>query len=303
MPILKLIRYQNLILLALTQLLIHYALFRPFGVDLMLSDFGLVLLMLSTLCIAAAGNIINDINDVETDRINKPEKVIVGTSISESRAYNLFMALNVIGIGLGFYVSMKIGKNEFFAIFVITSLLLYLYATTIKPILIVSSLVVSALVALSIMLVPIFDLLPLMVPQNREAQLTFFRIAVDYAAFAFILNFVREIIKDIEDIDGDHKAQMQTLPIVLGRERAKNVAFILSLLPIVAVIYYLVTYLYQHQVLIGYFLIAVIAPLIYASTKLFSAKTKRQFHHISSIYKLAMLTGILSMLLYPLVLN
>lgn len=303
MSLLKLIRYQNLLLIILVQYLIHYALFVPFEVDVMLNDLGIALLSLATICIAAAGNIINDINDVENDLINKPHKVIIDKSISESKAYNWFFLFNVIGIGLGFYLSLMIGKNEFFAIFVLTSLLLYLYATTLKQYAVLGNLVISSLVALSILLAPIYDLLPAMMPQNRDAQLTFFKIVVDYAVFAFIINFIREIIKDIEDVDGDHKVGMQTLPIILGRERSRNVAFGLSLVPIWAVIYYLMTYLYQHQILIGYFLLFVIAPLVFASIKLFNAKSKKEFHRLSTVYKLVMLTGLLSIAIYPFVLK
>ena len=87
-------------MIALAQVLIKYALLVPFGVQLALNDFGFSLLVLSTLCIAAAGNIINDIYDVETDLVNKPKKVIVGKSISEKQANNLFIILNVISLEL-----------------------------------------------------------------------------------------------------------------------------------------------------------------------------------------------------------
>ena len=84
--ILKLIRWKNLILIALVQLLIKYALFEPFGVSITLNSVGISVLILATLCLAAAGNIINDIYDVETDLVNKPDRVIVGKSISEKTA-------------------------------------------------------------------------------------------------------------------------------------------------------------------------------------------------------------------------
>ena len=303
MALLHLIRYKNLLLIIIVQLLIHYALFLPFEVDAVLNNFGISLLVLATICIAAAGNIINDINDVETDLINKPNKVIVGKSITENKAYTWFILFNIIGIAIGFYLSLRVGKNQFFAIFVITSLLLYLYATTLKHYAIIGNLLVSGLVALSILVVPIFDLLPVMTVENQQAQLTFFKIVVDYALFALVINFVREVVKDIEDVDGDHKAGMQTLPILLGRDRAKHIAFFLSLLPIAGVIYYLSNYLYQQQILVAYFLVFVIAPLIYCSIKLFSAKRKEAFRRISLFYKIIMLMGLLSILLYPFVLR
>jgi 4-hydroxybenzoate polyprenyltransferase len=294
--ILNLIRWKNLLMIALVQVLIKYALLVPFGVMTALNGFGLSLLVLATLCIASAGNIINDIYDVETDMVNKPDKVIVGKTISEKQANNLFIAFNVIGVGLGFYVSHLLGKNGFFAVFVIISALLYVYASYLKQILLVGNIVVSILVALSIIIVGLFELSPVITPENQTVQLTYFKIILDYAIFAFLINLVRELAKDIEDIDGDHKAGMNTLPIAIGRDRATKVLFAMSLIPLFAVVYYLVTFLYKQPIAIGYFLVFIVAPLIYSVIKSFNAETKKEIHHISSILKLVMLFGMLSLL-------
>ncbi len=299
--ILNLIRWKNLLMIALVQYLVKYALFQPFGVSMSLSHFEFFLLILATICIAAAGNIINDIYDVETDFINKPKQVIVGAAISEKTAYNLFIAFNVLGVGIGFFVSNSIGKNELFSIFVIISILLYLYASFLKQTFLIGNIIVSALVAFSIIIVGIFELIPAMTTQNQNIQLTFFKIILDYAFFAFILNFLREIAKDIEDIDGDFKTGMHTLPIVIGRERTSKILFSLSLIPLLLIIYYINTSLYKQPISVGYFLIFLVGPLIYISIKLFSAKTKKDFHSISNLFKLVMLFGMLSLLLYPII--
>jgi 4-hydroxybenzoate polyprenyltransferase len=289
-------------MIALVQLLIKYALFEPFGVDITLNWFGFLLLITATLCIAAAGNIINDIYDIETDTVNRPDKVIVGKHISEKTANTLFIVFNVIGVGIGFYLSHLVGRNGLFALFVIISALLYVYSSYLKQMILVGNIVVSIIVALSIIIVGLFELLPVITEQNKDTQLTFFRILLDYAAFAFMINLIRELVKDIEDVDGDHKVGMNTLPIAIGRERATKITFVLSMLPIAAVAYYMVTYLYKQQVAIGYFLILVIAPLIYVTIKLFSAETKSQYRHISTILKLVMFFGMLSLILYKFIL-
>jgi len=299
---LNLIRWKNLLMIALVQYLIKYALLIPFGIDITLNWFGFLLLVVSTVCIASAGYIINDIFDIETDMVNKPEKVIVGKLISEKTAYNLFIIFNVIGVAVGFYLSNLVGKNGFFALFVIISALLYIYASYLKQMLLIGNIVISILVALSIIIVGLFELLPAITAQNQETQLTFFKIVFDYAVFAFIINFIREIAKDIEDIDGDHKAEMNTLPIAIGRERATKVLFVLSFIPLLAVTYYVFTYLYKQQFVVGYFLLFIIAPLIYVSIKLFSAETKKELHFISNILKIVMLFGMLSLLLYKYIL-
>ncbi len=157
--------------------------------------------------------------------------------------------------------------------------------------------------SLSILLVGIFELLPAITETNRAAQITFFEIILDYAIFAFMINFVRELVKDIEDVDGDHKGGMQTLPIVFGRERANKIVFALSLIPLIAVTYYVVANLFKQIEIVGYFLVFVIAPLIYISIKLFSAEQKSDYKHISLMLKVVMLTGILSLVLYKFILQ
>ena len=290
-------------MIAFVQLLIKYALFKPFNVDITLNWFGFLLLILSTLCIAAAGNIINDIQDVDTDIVNRPEKVIIGKKVTEKTAYNLFIILNVIGVGLGFYLSNLVGRSGFFAIFVIISALLYIYATYLKQTLLVGNIVISVLVAMSVLIVGLFELLPVVTAQNQATQLTFFKILLDYALFAFIINLVREVAKDIEDIDGDYKAGMNTLPIAIGRERATKVLFALTLLPLFGVVYYMLTYLYKQQIAVGYFLLFLVAPLLYITIKSFSAKTKKDVRHISTILKIVMFLGMLSLLLYVFILK
>ncbi len=290
-------------MIIIAQVLIKYALLEPFDVLTTLNTFGFSILLIATLCIAAAGNIINDIYDVETDSINKPNKVIIGKYVSENVAYNLFFALNIIGIILGFYLSNTVGKSSFFAIFVIISMTLYVYASYLKGTVLFGNIIISFLVAMSIIIVGIFDLLPAIIPQNRETQLTFLDIIFDYAIFAFLVNLVRELIKDIQDIDGDYKSGMNTLPIVIGRERSNKIAFAVSMIPTGAVIYFIVTYLYKQPIAIGFFLLFVIAPLIYATIKIFGASNNFHYKHISLVYKLVMFFGILSLLLYPFIIK
>lgn len=290
-------------MIIIAQVLIKYALFEHFNTLTALDTLHFIVLVTATVCIAAAGNIINDIYDIVTDNINKPNRVIIGKHISEQTAYYLFFTLNIIGVVLGFYLSHHVGKSPFFPIFVIISIALYIYASYLKGTILFGNIIISVLVALSILIVGIFDLLPVLYPENRTTQLVFFKIVIDYAIFAFLINLIREMIKDIQDVDGDYKAGMNTLPIVLGRERANKITFAISMIPIGAVIYFIVTYLYHYQLAIIYFLIGIIAPLIYATIKIFAAKHSKDYLQISTIYKLVMFTGILSLLLYPFIID
>ncbi|MFH4966318.1 geranylgeranylglycerol-phosphate geranylgeranyltransferase [Gaetbulibacter sp. M235] len=299
---LNLIRWKNLLMIALVQILIKYGLLLPFGISTSLNVLEFSLLVFSTLCIAAGGNIINDIYDIDTDVINKPDKIVIGKLISEKTAYNLFIILNVLGVGLGFFVSYAVGKSELFSIFVVVSALLYVYASYLKQMFLIGNIIISALVALSIIIVGIFELIPAITTQNQGIQLAFFRILLDYALFAFIINLIREITKDIEDFDGDYKSGMHTLPIVIGKEKASKVLFLLSFIPLGTVIYYVNSNLYKQPIAVIYFLIFIIAPLIYLSILIFNAKTKKDFHVISNLLKLVMLFGMLSILLYKIIL-
>lgn len=303
----KLIRWQNLMMIALVQILIRYALLLPFyeshGVINALTPLAFTLLVIATLCIAAGGCVINDIYDIEADKINKSHKVIVGNSISEKTALIIFIVLNVIGVGIGYYLSNGIDKSGYFVLFFIASALLYLYSSYLKQVLLVGNLVISFIVALSILLVGIFELLPAINDNNRPVQIFFVKLILDYAIFAFMINFIREIVKDIEDIDGDYKVGMQTLPKMLGRDRSTKIVFVLSLIPLFTVVYYVINNLFKQQLLVGYFLIFVIAPLIYITIKLFSAEHKSHYTHLSLVLKLVMLTGMLSMAFYPYILK
>lgn len=291
-------------MLALVQCLIKFALFIPeFGIETTLNWYGFALLVLATLCIAAAGYIINDIYDVEADTINKPEKLIIDRHISNKTAFNWYLFLNVAGVVLGYVMANTVEKSSFFMLFIIISALLYVYASYLKYTLLLGNIVVALLVSTSLLIVGLFELLPVLTTENRNTQLTVFKILLDYAIFAFLLNLIRELVKSIEDIDGDYKAGARSLPIVIGRERATRVVFLLSLLPVAAVIYYMLTYLYKQPIAMVYFLVTVLAPSIYGSIQLFSAERKAQFSNLSKLYKLIMLFGMLSLLLYKFILT
>ena len=301
--ILNLIRWKNLLLIALVQVLVKYALFESYNIQLTLNTLQFTLLVLATILIAAAGNIINDIYDIETDLVNKPEKVIINKTLSEKTALNLFIALNLLGVGLGFYLSNVIGRSGFAVIFVLISALLYIYASYLKQTFLLGNILVSALVGLSILIVPVFDLIPSLTSFNRELYLDIFKIAFTYAIFAFMINLLREIIKDIEDVNGDYKAQMKTLPILIGRERTTMVVFALSFIPLLAVVNYIVSQLYNNMLAVIYFLIFVVGPMLYFTIKVFSAEQKKDYQHLSNVLKVIMLFGVLSLLLYPFVIN
>jgi len=299
---LKLIRYPNLILIILTQIFIKYFLFERFGIATTLSNFQFILLCIATLSIAAAGNVINDIYDVETDTINNPRKVIIGNKISEKTGYNFYIAFSIIGVGIGFYLSNLISRPGFSAIFIIISALLYLYATYLKNIIIAGNLLISSLVSMVILILGLYDLLPAITPGNRATQAVIFSILLDYAFFAFLINWLREMVKDQQDVKGDFNTGRNSLPIALGKERANKVIAAISLIPICLIIYYMYEYLYENSYAVCYALFLIVGPLLYFISKLLSAKTEKQYAHLSNTLKLIMMFGLLSIALYQFIL-
>lgn len=266
-----------------------------------MNNFQFALLVIATLCIAAAGNVINDIYDIEIDKINKPEKLIVGRKVSETAANRIFLILNILGVGIGFYLANTLGKPGMASIFIICSALLYLYASYLKGILLIGNILVSVLVALSILIVGVFDIIPAINTDQMNMQLKAMKILLHYAFFAFMINLIREIVKDIEDINGDKNGGMNTLPIAIGRKRAAFVVFCLGVLMVFSVVGYMYVVLYNTQYIILYFLFLVVGPLLYFCIKAWSAESKKEFAFLSFFLKIIMFTGICSILLYPMV--
>ncbi|WDO11799.1 geranylgeranylglycerol-phosphate geranylgeranyltransferase [Flavobacterium sp. WW92] len=296
MSFLKLIRYQNLILLALMQLVFRYGFLESQSIPLALNDWQFALLVFSTVCIAAGGYLINNIFDRGTDEINKPQDVVIGKQISESMGCNIYIALNVVGVGIGFYLANAIHKSNFAAVFIIIAATLYVYANGVKQTLLIGNIIIALLLSLSILIIGIFDLLPMIVPENQANMGVIFGILIDYAVFAFIINFIREIVKDLEDVNGDYNQGMNTLPIVLGVARTAKVVLGLSFIPLGLIIYYINEHLFSNNLYYasGYGFVFILAPLIYFTVKMFGAKNQKDFHHLSKVLKLVIFFGILS---------
>lgn len=298
MKYLQLVRYPNLLLIALSQILIRFGLYTPYHAESALSDFQFALLILATLTIAASGNIINDIFDTEIDQINKPNKRLIGSKITEKTAYRLFFSFTIIGVGIGFYLANVIHHPGYVSFFIVISLLLYLYASSLKSYLIINNLLIAILVAMSLLIVPIFDLLPAISHHNQMLQMETFVLILPFALFAFWTNWIREIIKDLLDINGDKKGNINSLPILIGRSRTIKIIFLLSAILVAGIIFYMYEHLYNKKWLMLYFLVAVLGPLLYFCIKTFDAKSVKRYRLLSNLLKIIMLTGVLAMALY-----
>ncbi len=296
MKFLQLIRYKNLLLVALMQLIFRLGYLEQIKIPLSLFYWQYTLLILATVLIAAGGYVINDIFDQETDAINKPNKTIVGNYLSEAKAYNLYAALTIAGVGCGFILANSVAHPNFAIIFVLIATLLYFYASTLKQIALIGNIMASALVAFSVIIIGVFDIFPNTFEINRPQMSVAFAILMDYAKFAFIINLVREIIKDIQDVKGDKEQGMKTLPIAIGIKKTNKIAFVLLLIPTLYLFYYLNNYLFANNLFYGilYMFVFVIAPMILGLVRLWNTKETNDYSQISTLLKWIMFFGIIS---------
>ena len=244
-----------------------------------LSDVPFLLLVFSTLCIAAAGYIINDYYDIKIDTINKPKRVVVGKQVNRRQAMLAHLILSGVGILTGFSLSIPVGLINFGA-----ALLLWGYSAHLKQTFLIGNFIIALLSASMVLIVAVFDQV-----DNKAVWA--------YAAFIFLISIVREIIKDMEDVKGDAAFDCRTLPIVVGIPGSKwflyffILAFAITLLS--GVIYRV------HEIYFTtYILVLVILPMAYLTYRIYKADRKKDFTRLSRLVKWIMLAGMLSMVLF-----
>lgn len=307
-PFLKLIRWPNLVFIALTQALFNYAvvtpLFHQVGLMPNLGNITFSVLCLASMLIAAAGYIINDYFDFNIDLINKPDKMVIGKKISRRQAITWHFILSAIGVVLSFIASYKL-RDRFFAIG-ITNLfcvaVLWFYSTTYKRRILIGNILISLLTAWSVLVIYLAES-PQWWQTSYHGQTVYafrliklFKVAAMYGGFAFIISLIREVIKDMEDVEGDRREGCRTMPIVWGIPVAKTFSAVWIAVLIGAL---LVTQFYVVQLgwwlFAGYILIAVTLPLLFILKKLYEAQATMDYSKLSKWIKMLMLTGILSM--------
>lgn len=268
----RLARFWNLVILGLAQYCTAYFLIGAHTVV----DWRLLLLAVSTMMIAAAGYMINDYYDIKIDLINKPERVVIGKRISRRYALFFHTALSISGIGIGLLLSWQIAVINFFSAF-----LLWLYSNNLKRQPFIGNFSIGLLTALSILVVNL-----LYPPFNTHILI--------YALFAMAMTLVREIIKDMEDWKGDNTFGCRTLPIIWGIRKTKILLYIL--LGLFAILVLVINQIYV-GLPIYYFIFFLFIPMGYLLIRLIRADTIRDFARLSSLCKLILVLGIVSMAL------
>jgi len=259
---------------------------------LFLTPFEFGLLVISGILIAAGGYVINDIQDRAIDRINKPKKMVVWSQISEEAAYNFYMALTFSGVIIGFYLTYIRQIPLIGIINLICAGFLYFYSTSYKCIPILGNIIVSALTSFVIWMV----ILPEPFAVKDPIIIT---LAVAYVSFSFIISMVREMIKDLEDVEGDKQCGCNTLPVSFGNKVSKVSIILLTITLISTLIWIQITSKqWETPLPFFYIILAIQIPLVYLIYNLWKSSNTIMFARCSSIAKFIMFTGSISILVF-----
>ena len=216
------------------------------------------------------------------------------------------MALHFIfsgfGVIMGFYLARKVGMWNLGLINLFCASALWFYSTHFKRNYLIGNLLISLLSALVLIIVALYDILPVS-EQNAINAIDVFKIICMYAAFAFITTLIREIVKDLEDLDGDQQMGYETYAIISGKKKAKNIVQVLSLFTILGIAWILNSQFQADLYSFLYVLFFVEVPFLYFVWKLKKAKNSSDFYSLSSLMKIIMLLGTISMLVFALLMN
>ncbi len=303
---LKLIRWPNLFFIAFTQTLFFYCVW-PFvfrvkdvGTAQSLSNVNFWLLVIASVFIAAGGYIINDYFDLNIDIINKPSKLIIEKHIKRRWAILFHLFFSFAGFILSCYVGYKI-RNIYIPFFNLISIaLLWFYSTTFKKKLLIGNVIISLLTAWVILVITVSEYrfrTGFSIDQFTIPRLI--KLSILYGGFAFVISLIREVIKDMEDMQGDAAYHCRTMPIVWGIPVAKvfTAVWLIVLISAIAILQFYVLQL-GWWISVLYSSILIILPLIWILKKLYSAQVSSDYHKLSTAVKVVMFTGILSMFFF-----
>jgi len=290
----------------------RYFVLRPLvavnGFELQLSTWQFTLLVLSTMLIAAGGNIINDYFDQAIDKVNKGTRRIVGVHITEKAAMTIYQVTNVLGLAMVLYLAYSLGNWRLSIVSFFASASLWFYSVQFKKDLIIGNLLIAFLTGLIPLLVGIYEI-PLLIETYGQEVVEFFNaqkpgedpslyfkwmfyFLAGYSGFAFLLNLVREIQKDMADVEGDTHEGAKTLPIVFGLNASKWITNALTVLTIALLI------VVQQEVVddmysLIYMMVAINLPLLVSMWLTHRSFEPAGFLKASKVTKLTMFCGLL----------
>ncbi|MBK8520950.1 MAG: geranylgeranylglycerol-phosphate geranylgeranyltransferase [Chitinophagaceae bacterium] len=306
---LRLVRLTNLVMIAVTQVLFYFTIVEPFYSNnhdayIPFSIKHFLLLILSSILIAAAGNIINDYFDRNIDEINKPEKKIIDKLIKRRWAIIMHIVFSFVAILIGFYIDSQTPVFWLGISNTVCVMLLFGYSISLKKKLLVGNILISMLTAWVILVCFVCYYRSFSCSYcdaaTWQGQLNrFIRISFLYAGFAFVISLIREVVKDMEDMEGDKRYGCKTIPISWGIPASK-VFVAVWLVVLIGMISIVQIYVLQ----LGWYwsavfaVLLIIAPLLWILRKLYQAQVPKDYHRLSTVIKLVMLAGLVSMIFF-----
>lgn len=269
-----LVRIENGLIAILTIFVFQILTFNSISIN-----FNDVILLLIVLLSLSAGNIINDIEDLDIDRLNnRIRRPLVSGEISLNTGERLYQALLLCILFFSFFLPL-----EAQILVILNNILLYLYSVKFKGTVLVGNISVAYLSSSIFLLCAFFynDFSAVLLP----------------AIFAFFIHLIRELVKDLEDIEGDQDQALRTFPIVFGYNRSKELIFFLSILLSISVF----TLNFFKEALFNYNIsmcFLIVLPLFVIYTKFVSKENKNNFSSASKYYKLLMLIGLIIILVF-----
>lgn len=303
MAFLRLIRIGNLFFVALFQLILRYCVVLPVlersGVEPMLTTTNFIILIIATVTLTASGNVINDYFDVKADRINHPESVVVDKHIERRTVVLIHVILTLLGVLCGLYISFVFRKETYAFLFVAIPAILWFYSTHFKKQMLIGNLIVALLVAVTACLVASVEFAAIVSNTgesiiNTPACEQAWSYTMGIAFFAFVTNLSREIVKDMEDVEGDVQCGCHTLPADMGIKYSKYIVIAIEIVMLIALwaSYALFDIFSTIPLTKYYFAIALSIPTIIICIKLACSSTRKQFHTINLMCKFVMLAGV-----------
>ena len=250
----------------------------------------LVFLILPAVLTAAAGYVVNDIYDVRVDQINKPEKVLVGQYISRRNAWLVYVALTLCSLIVSYLFS-----DQYAVINLSLTLLLFLYSLKLKGTPLIGNLVIALCSSAVIAMCMLYD---------REGNkiihfdtLAAFYNYVSYIIFSFFISLIREIVKDMQDIEGDTSAGLKTYPILVGLKGAKILVYVVTAMEIVFCGLYTAFVFFAADMLVSPVIMGLITlSLFYFINRLARAKQSHEFGRSSVLLKVIMFAGVINLI-------
>ena len=226
---------------------------------------------------ASARNVINDYFDINIDKVNRPNRVLPKGELTLNEALGFYVFLSFVSLFLSIFISLIALLEVFLA-----SILLFLYSYKIKKIPLLGNFVVAFLTGFAFIYGG-------MVVNNSKA-------AMIPALFALLINFIREIVKDMQDITGDKQQGIKSYPAVHGFNRSKMIIVFVTIVLIILTVFPFINEFYA----IEYFLIVMVIVnplLVYIVKSLFDDDSTKNLNKLSNLLKLDMVIGLTAIFL------